>query len=105
MTTRRLPAVEHWSRFLVELARLEHVIARYSTDRESKTSHRGFTTNWHRCSKTSGRHFVLHPRLASALCRFEFPMNDYFTAFRRGQSPEPPEPCTTYLRHKRGAIL
>ena len=70
---------------------------KYSTDRESKTSHRGFTTNWSSVPQDVWPSLRLTPAPCLRLLSFEFPVNDYFTAFRRGQSPEPPEPRATHL--------
>jgi hypothetical protein len=92
-----LPAVENWSRFLVELARLEHTIDEVFDGPGIEDQPPRIYDELSSVPQDVWPSLRLTPAPCLRLLSFEFPVNDYFTAFRRGQPPEPPEPRATHL--------
>ena len=90
-------AVENWSRFVVELARLEHVIDQVFDGPGVEDEPPRLYEELVSVPREDWPSIRLTPSPCLRLLAFEFPVNDYFTAFRRKQSPELPEPRETYL--------
>lgn len=90
-------AVEDWSRFLIELARLEQVIDDVfdGPGTETLIPVRPDQLTEIAPEKWPELRFELAPCLH--ILSFEFPVNEYFASFRRGEAPELPEPRRTHL--------
>jgi hypothetical protein len=105
------PAREHenepdWADFVIDLARMEEAIDGVfdgpGLERETPLSGEALQAiapdRWPECR--------LIPSPALRLLEFQFPINDYFTAYRAGEEPEIPAPEATYLAlHRRDYIV
>jgi hypothetical protein len=90
-------AGKSWIDFLIELARLEWAIGEVFDGPGSEGCE----------ALAAGKLAAIEPqrwpdaRLVPAGClhllRFDFPLNDYFTALKRDEHPPPPEPAETFL--------
>jgi hypothetical protein len=89
--------VENWSRFLVELARLEHVIDQVFDGPGIEDQPPRIYNDLLAVREEDWPSIRLIPAPCLQILAFEFPVNDYFTAFRRGQTPQLPDPLATYL--------
>ncbi len=89
--------VESWSRFLVELARLEHVIDEVFDGPGIENDPPIIGKQLKEVAPEVWPELRLTPVVCLRLLEFEFPVNDYYTAFRRSESPSLPEQCPTYL--------
>lgn len=89
--------VESWSRFLVELARLEHLIDEVFDGPGIENDPPLIGEQLKRVAPDNWPALRMAPVVCLRLLECEFPVNDYYTAFRRGESPSLPEQCPTYL--------
>jgi putative DNA-binding protein len=90
-------AVENWSRFVVELARLEHVIDQVFDGPGVEDEPPRIYDQLISVPREDWPSIRLTPAPCLRLLAFEFPVNDYFTAFRRSEAPELPELRATWL--------
>ncbi len=89
--------VDTWSRFVVELARLEQTIDEvFDGPGTERLAPLGFD-QLAAIAPEQWSQVRLYPAPCLRVLSFEFPTNDYFAAFRRGQSPELPDPRPTHL--------
>ncbi len=88
---------ESWSRFLVELARLEHVIDVVFDGPGFEKDPPNIAEQLATLPSAVWPSIRLTPVVCLRLLAFEFPVNDYFSAFRRGELPDVPEQEQTYL--------
>jgi hypothetical protein len=89
--------VEPWSRFLVELAQLEQVIDQVFDGPGFEKNPPHIADQISNLKPTSWPSMRLIPVVCLRLLAFDFPVNDYFSAFRRGDVPDLPEPERTYV--------
>jgi hypothetical protein len=88
---------ENGSRFLVELARLEFTIDQVFDGPGIEDLAPQIYDQLSAVPPDDWPMIRLTPAPCLRLLEFDFPVNDYFTAFRRNESPELPEPQKTYL--------
>jgi hypothetical protein len=91
------PDAEPWSRFVVELSRLEHVIDQVFDGPGFEKNPPNIAEQLSAVPSEAWSSIRLEPVVCLRLLTFEFPVNDYYTAFRRGESPDVPDPGQTYL--------
>jgi Putative DNA-binding domain len=89
--------VEDCTRFLVELARLEFTIDQVFDGPGIEDHPPQIYDQLRAVPREDWPAIRLTPAPCLRLLEFDFPVNDYFTAFRRDESPEPPEPRKSYL--------
>jgi hypothetical protein len=90
-------SVENWSRFLVDLARLEYAIDQVFDGPGIEDQPPQIYDDLRSVPAANWPAIRLVPASCLRLLAFEFPVNAYFTTFRRGESPDLPEPRATYL--------
>ncbi len=94
------PSVEpapSWSSFLVELAQLELTIDAVFDGPGSEGEPLPIAGQLNALPPGAWPAIRLQPARCLRLLNFEFPVNDYFSAFRRGEQPEWPDPAPCFL--------
>lgn len=86
-----------WASFLVELARLELAIDDVFDGPGIEGLSAGIAETIAAIPCDAWGELQLAPAPSLRLLAFEFPVNAYFTAFRRGESPDLPGPQASYL--------
>ncbi len=86
-----------WTRFIVELARLEFTIDEVFDGPGIEKQPPELSESLSLVPATAWESLRLTPVVCFRLLAFEFPVNDYFTAFRQHKSPRLPEAQPSYL--------
>jgi hypothetical protein len=89
--------VEAWSRFVVELARLEFTVDEVFDGPGIEDMPPRISDELLAVPRDQWPSIRLVPAPCLQVLAFDFPVNAYFTAFRRGESPELPSAERSYL--------
>lgn len=88
---------DSWSRFVIELARFEQAIDEVFDGPGLEGQASLLAEQLADCSPEALAQSRLVPAPCLRLLRFAFPVNDYFSAYRRGESPDPPAPQESFV--------